>query len=45
MSELFRVHCPHCDQTYLTTVADLQQCDLCWKPMGVGGSDPKLKLQ
>ncbi len=34
MSNLIRVHCLLCEQTYFTTDADLQQCDLCRK---VGG--------
>jgi hypothetical protein len=35
MPELIQVHCRHCQQTYLTTSADLLQCDLCGKPGGL----------
>jgi len=41
MGDFIRVHCRHCDQTYLTTVTNPSegelpgQCDLCRKPGGL----------
>jgi hypothetical protein len=34
MGDFIQIYCRHCRQTYVTTAADLQQCDLCRK---VGG--------
>jgi hypothetical protein len=48
MGEFIRVHCRHCGQTYLTTVANPTeeglptQCDMCRKPGGLVGGDAAL---
>lgn len=35
MNDLIRVHCRHCEQTYFTRTAGLQECELCRKVAGV----------
>jgi hypothetical protein len=35
MSDLHRFHCRHCEQTFFTTTAEPQKCDLCGKAGGL----------
>src|SRR5262245_48743470 len=45
MSDLIRVHCLHCQQTYFTTDAGVQKCDLCRTEGGLVSPDAAIALR